>query len=196
MSTLPADVEVRTFAEVRVDLSTDRKIRGLAIVFNKPSVDLGGFVEIIEPEAIDRTFREGIDVRALVDHETAKVMGRLTAGTLMMKKTTKGLAIEIDPPDTSFSRDIMVSMDRGDVDGMSFAFRVMPEGVEWDDDTHPPTRTITDMRFSEVSIVTFPAYPQTDVQVAKRSLDAFRAEHRGAHSVDWWRKWHRTQLAR
>lgn len=186
-----SDIETRAFAEVRVNLAEDRKIRGVAIVFGKPSVDLGGFVEVIAPEAIDRTFREGIDVRALVDHDTAKIMGRLTAGTLAMKKTAKGLQIEIDPPNTSYARDIMESMDRGDVSGMSFAFRALDD--TWDEESTPPLRVVTDMRISEVSIVSLPAYPQTEV--ALRSLRQLEAQHAG-HSIDWLRKWHRTQLAR
>lgn len=188
------DLERRQHCQdIRVDLSQDHKIRGMAIVFNKPSLDLGGFVEVIAPEAIDRTFREGLDVRALVDHDSSKILGRLKAGTLAMTKTTRGLQVVIDPPHTTVANDIMESMDRGDVTGMSFAFRVLQD--TWNEASNPILRTVTDMRVSEVSIVTFPAYPATDVQVAQRSLQAFQAQ-RGGQSLDWWQRWHRTQLAR
>ncbi len=154
-----------------------QKLVGHAIVFNTLSEPLMFFREQIAPEAVDRTLNERIDMRALIDHETSKLMGRLTAGTLRVKKDQRGLLVEIDPPDTSYSRDALESVRRGDLTGMSFAFRIMPGGDQWDESTDPPTRTVTDMRVSEVSIVTFPAYSTTDVDVAQRSLNAFREQH-------------------
>lgn len=189
--------EIRTVGEVRVDLAEDRRIRGMAIIFNQRSVNLGGFVEIIAPEAVDRTLREAGDVRALIDHDTGKVMGRTKSGTLELKKDRTGLKVVIDPPNTSYAKDIMESLNRGDVSGMSFRFRVMPGGLEWevDEDTGVHVRTVTDMTFDEISIVPFPAYEQTDVTVAMRSMRAFQAErpHRSLKSVA---QWIRTQRAR
>ena len=152
-----------------------QKLVGHAIVFNTLSEQLMFFREQIAPEAVDRTLNERIDMRALIDHETSKLMGRLTAGTLRVKKDQRGLLVEIDPPDTTYSRDALESVRRGDLTGMSFAFRTLKD--QWDETTDPPTRTVLDMRVSEVSLVTFPAYPATDVDVAQRSLNAFREQH-------------------
>lgn len=177
-----SEVERRyALGEVRIDTDGDRKIRGLAIVFNSRSVDLGGFIEIIKPEAVDRTLREGLDVRALVDHDTSKILGRTRAGTLQLRKTRQGLEVLIDPPNTTAARDILESMERGDVTGMSFGFRTVSD--DWRMEDGEPLREVTDMIVSEVSIVTFPAYPATDVQVAQRSLGAFMQEH-GANRLD------------
>jgi len=78
---LSTDDEIRTYTECRV--SADGKhLTGHAIVFNSLSVDLGGFRELINHTAVDRTLTEGADVRALIDHETSKVLGRTRAGTL------------------------------------------------------------------------------------------------------------------
>ncbi len=169
--------ERRMSRESRVELASDRRLRGMAIVFNSRSQDLGGFREIIHPEAIDRTLREGIDVRALVDHDSAKIMGRLSAGTLLLRKTAKGLAIENEPPDTSYARDLAVSIDRRDVTGMSFGFRVEPGGAEFREEDGEIIRDVFDMRVHEVSFVTFPAYEATDARDAIRSLQEFQKSH-------------------
>jgi HK97 family phage prohead protease len=147
-------------------------LRGHAIVFNALSEPLLFFREKIAPEAVDRTFEEAIDVRALVDHDAAKILGRVSARTLTLKKDPQGLLVEIDPPDTSYARDVIESVRRRDLTGMSFAFRTLKD--LWDETTDPPERTVLDMRIREVSIVTWPAYPATDVQVAQRALEAFR----------------------
>lgn len=168
------NVERRAFLECRAEASDNgKKIRGYAIRFDAMSVDLGGFKELIDPAAVDRTISEGLDVRALVDHDSAKVIGRTRSGTLSLRKDSKGLRIEVEPDEEiSYARDIMRAVARGDVSGMSFAFRTLED--EWNYEGKTPIRTVTDMRISEVSIVTFPAYPQTDVQVAQRSLAAFQ----------------------
>lgn len=175
-SQIEAGLEVRTFTDVRVVLGDDRRLKGHAIVFNRRSVDLGGWYEIIAPQAVDRNLREALDVRALVDHDTSKVLGRTKSGTLIQQKDRKGLHIDVDPPNTSYARDLIEVVDRGDVSGMSFRFRVMPDGSSWDlDDAGVLVRTVTDIIYDEVSFVTFPAYEDTDVTVAKRSMEAFQA---------------------
>jgi uncharacterized protein len=149
-------------------------IRGTAIVFNERSHDLGGFVEVIRPEAMRRTFSEGIDLRAFFDHDPAKVLGRLSAGTLQVKESRYGLDIEIDPPTPTEPANLMQSIDRGDITGMSFGFRIMPEGEDWKREGGQIVRYVTDMRVFEVSVVSMPAYEPTHVEVALRTLHAFR----------------------
>ena len=168
-----------------------RKIRGHAIVFNSRSVNLGGFTEIIRPEAVERTLREALDVRALVDHNSEKIIGRTRAGTLQLRKDQRGLAIEIDPPNTTAANDIIENIRLGNVTGMSFAFRVLDE--EWREENGDPVRDILDMTISEVSIVTFPAYGATDVSVAMRSLQKF--QEAAGTSVNYLRMVHRNRLA-
>ena len=177
-----AEWEVRTVeaGELRVEArGMSPVIRGYAIVYNRPSELLGFFREQIAPEAMTRTLAEGLDLRALVDHDTAKPLGRLKAGSLRVETDAHGLRVEIDPPNTTYGHDILESIRRGDVTGMSFAFRTMPDGERWDESVTPPLRTVTDMQVREVSVVTFPAYPQTEV--ALRSLEAVRA-HSGKYA--------------
>jgi HK97 family phage prohead protease len=181
------DVERRAVADVSL---AGRQLQGYAVVFNTLSADLGGFREVIMPEAVDRTLREGLDVRALVDHDTAKVLGRTAAGTLRLAKDDHGLRAEIDPPDTTAGRDVVALVQRGDVTGMSFAFQVIrPGGERFERRDGQPVRIISDMAIQEVSIVTFPAYVATDAQVAQRALQAFERQRNG-RSIAWLRKWH------
>lgn len=190
---MAGEFERRFCSELRMDVSPDRKIRGTAIVFNSLSQDLGGFREIIKPEAVDRTIREGLDVRALVDHDTGKIIGRTRAGTLAIRKGRKGLEVEIDPPNTTYAKDLLESVERGDISGMSFGFRVLTD--DWRMEDGEAIREVTDMLVSEVSVVGFPAYTATDVTVAKRSLQQFQQEHAGSR-LAWLEKWHKTRLAR
>lgn len=189
------NLERRAFVECRAEASDNgRKIRGYAIRFSSLSQDLGGFREMIAPEAVDRTLSEGLDVRALVNHDTSLVIGRTRSGTLQLRKDSKGLAFVIEPDeDISYAKDIMRAVARGDVSGMSFGFRTLED--TWDYETEPWTRTVTDMRVSEISIVSFPAYTQTDVSVAQRSLNAARVALTG-RSVAFLKRVHRARLAR
>jgi len=167
--------EERSFpiAELRADSGEgeQRTIKGHAAVFNKKSEDLGGFVEKIAPGAFADTL--DADVRALFNHSPDYVLGRTKAGTLRMEEDKKGLAVEIDPPDTSFANDLMVSIERGDISQMSFGFRVLRE--EWDEKPKTPVRTLHEVELFDVSPVTFPAYTQT--KVAVRSADQVFAEY-------------------
>lgn len=174
--------ERRAYLECRAESADGKRITGHAIVFNSLSVDIGGFREIIAPEAVDRAITEGADVRALVDHDSGKVIGRTRAGTLDLRKDSRGLRITIEPDlEISYARDIMRAVARGDVSGMSFGFRAISD--EWDYDGTMPIRTVRDMAISEISVVAFPAYSETDVQArsvffntgeALRSLQAFK----------------------
>jgi HK97 family phage prohead protease len=190
---MTAELERRFTGNVRVDVDSSRKIKGYAIVFDVKSLDLGFFREIIKPEAVDRTLSEALDVRALVDHDTGKVIGRTRAGTLMLRKDKKGLRVEIDPADTSAGRDVLESVRRGDISGMSFAFRTLTD--EWRMEDGETIREVLDMTISEVSIVSFPAYQQTSVEVAHRSLLAFQQTQAGSR-LEWLRKVHKTRMAR
>lgn len=145
-----------------------RVIKGYAIVWNRPSERLGWFIEQIAPTAIERTFAEKVDLRALIDHDPSLIIGRQSAGTLRVAKDNHGLRVEIDPPNGPRGQDIVESVRRRDVNGMSFAFQ--PLDVTWNEKVDPPVRTVTDMLVREVSVVSFPAYPQTSAEM--RSKDA------------------------
>lgn len=156
-----------TVDELRVAADDKRTISGHAAVFNKDSEPMYGFVERVASGAFADSL--GVDdVRALFNHDPNIVLGRNKAGTLRLSEDKTGLAVEIDPPDTQAARDLMVSMTRGDVSQMSFGFTVLEDEWKFDRENDITYRTLTKVRLFDVSPVTFPAYPDTDVSV--RSL--------------------------
>lgn len=172
----------RRYFEVRA-AADEPKIEGYAIVFGERSVDLGGFYEIIAPDA---TIDLG-DVRALFNHDTNYVLGRLSAGTLELKRDEKGLRMSNTPPDTQWAKDLLASMRRGDINQQSFAFRVLPGGAKWSEMPDGTlTRTVTNFKVFDVSVVTTPAYEGTDAQVRSAAeILAERPQARGPEPLPW-----------
>ncbi len=119
---------------------------------------------------MNRTVTEGIDVRALWNHNTDLTLGRMSAGTLMARKDATGYLIRLVPP--SWAAPQIETVGRGDVTGQSFGFRALDD--EWNFDGKTPMRDVLDMRVSETSIVSFPAYPDTSVGV-QRDLALIRS---------------------
>lgn len=153
-------------------------LRGHAAVFDTLSEDLGGFREKIARGAFaDAVLND--DVRLLVNHQGLP-LARTKSKTLRLSEDARGLAIEaeLDPADPDVAC-LMPKLTRGDVNQMSFGFRVLPDGQDWEQDTDGTiVRTLKKLRLSDVSVVTFPAYASTDIAV--RSLDAWRAQRRPA----------------
>ena len=149
--------------ELREDPGADPAICGYAAKFDTLSENLGGFREQIRPGAFDTVLTN--DVRALFNHEPNLILGRTTAGTLTLSADSTGLSYRITPPDTQYARDLMKSMQRGDVSQSSFAFTV--DNDSWDeDDDGRLVRTINSVkRLYDISPVTYPAYPDTDAAV-------------------------------
>lgn len=135
-------------------------ITGYAAVFDTLSVQLWGFREKIAPGAFTSSL--GDDIRALWNHDTGIVMGRSKSGTLRLAEDATGLRIENDPPTAAAHQ--LESIERGDVDQMSFGFRTLEDS--WDEDEEGQLiRTLLKVKLYEVSFVTFPAYPATSVQL-------------------------------
>jgi len=143
---------------------------GHAAVFNVTSRNLGGYREIIKPGAFQRAINGSQDVVALFNHNENFPLGRSSAGTLTLREDEKGLAVSINPPDTTYARDLMVSMKRGDVRDMSFAFKPVTSKRTGDEIGAIIERHDVDL--FDVSPVVFPAYPQTDISVRSMLMDA------------------------
>jgi len=188
-------IEKRTIGgrELRAEGGVTPKFAGYAAVFNQLSEDLGGSLfelyEQIAPGAFAETIRRD-DIRALFNHDSNLVLGRKQASTLALREDGVGLFMEVTPPDTQWARDLAVTIARGDITQMSFAFTVLDEEFRYDREKDIVYRTLKKVRLYEVSPVTFPAYPQTSVGVREQGLaevfaraDLFRKEQKGLEAA-------------
>jgi uncharacterized protein len=135
---------------------------GHAAVFNSRSLIegwAGSFIEEAMPGSFRKTIQEA-DIRMLINHDANLVLARNRAGTLRLKEDKTGLLTDADMAPTSYARDMALSLERGDVSGMSIGFEVIKE--EWDWDQDPPLRQIHEYRLWDVSVVTYPAFTETD----------------------------------
>lgn len=160
--------------EFRVTGDTgSKKIEGYSARFNSESEDMG-FIETIAPGAFKNALAKS-DVRALFNHSPDYILGRAKAGTLSLAEDDVGLRMEVTPPDTQWARDLLTSIERGDITGQSFSFTLAKGGDAWSEQNGKLYRTITEFgELFDVGPVVFPAYKSTDVTVALRSMEEFR----------------------
>ncbi len=158
-----------------------RWIVGYAAKFGVNSLDLGDFVERIDPQAFGivaerRGRKKALETRALWNHDANYPLARYP-GTLRMNVDDIGLRYEFPVPDTTYGRDLAANIDAGIVRGSSFSFQIAPGGEAWSVEDGRSIRTVTKIdSLIDVGPVTFPAYPDADVSVAQRSFNAFRSQ--------------------
>lgn len=140
-------------------------IEGYAAVFNSKTRIGSCFDEVIEPGAFSRSLSENGDIRALFNHDWNNVLGRTKSGTLTLKEDEKGLNFNVELPNTSVARDLSESMARGDINQCSFGFFVTDE--EWDYSVEPALRMIKEVELFEISVVSIPAYEDTEASLVR-----------------------------
>ena len=148
--------------EVRVAEKGEPRFVGYAAVFNELSEEFFGFREKVLPGA----FADSIgtdDVRMLFNHDPNYVLARNKAGTLFLREDSHGLYFEATPPNTQWAKDLLESVKRGDISQNSFGFIVPDDGFEYN--SKEKVRNLKKAKLLDVSIVTYPAYPQTSVSV-------------------------------
>lgn len=197
-----ADREYRAFArlegcEVRAEADTVL-FTGYASVFNAPYDIAGLFTETVKPGAFARTLKErSRKVHFLVNHnEDMPALASVHAGTMRLSEDDHGLRVEADlDPKSPWAQTVISAVSRGDMDEMSFAFRVAPGGDTWDDEYR--NRELTEVILYEVSTVRAGANPATEgasiarndsttVEVDEQPTgDEGRSEDAATPSVDW-----------
>ena len=172
------------------DEDGEKIIEGHPAVYNRTTQIGNWFKEIIEPGAFDNA--DMTDVPLFVNHDMCKIplaRSRRNNGSSTMKLSTDSSGLNmratVDAENNTEAKQLYSSISRGDMDGMSFSFRVKDE--EWEDlDSDMPTRRIKSFtKIFEVSAVTWPAYEDTDIyaraqqdalESAKRTLEGARAK--------------------
>ncbi|ARK32137.1 Caudovirus prohead protease [Halalkalibacter krulwichiae] len=159
--------------ELREDEEGNRTLTGYAVKWEKKSHVLGFFRKFRE-QFKKGAFADSLskdDQRFLWSHDTSKVLGRTKNNTLRLSEDEIGLRFELDLPDTTLGDDTYKSIKRGDVDGVSFGFKMENQDIQEPDDDLM-LRTVTKARLFEVSAVAFPAYP--DSEVSARGYDPMK----------------------
>ena len=167
------------------DENGERRIEGYFNVFGDTYELWPGATESVDPHAFDGALQD--DIRALVTHDTRLVIGRTTAGTLTLRADEYGLwgSVLVNPEDQD-AMNLYARVQRGDVSQCSFGFDILDEETTFGEDGSVHW-TIKAVKLYEVSVCTFPAYRETEVQARKEEFDtlkkrraeAWRAERLG-----------------
>jgi len=145
--------------ETRIEADKEaRTITGYAAIYNSDSEDLGGFIERMAPSSFDGRLQD--DVRVLFNHDNNLVLGRTISGTATLEVDEKGLRYTCQLPDTTYAKDLIELMERGDVTQSSFAFTI--EDESWEERADGMLiRTVKKVgQLYDVSPVTYPAYTE------------------------------------
>lgn len=165
--------QVTTQIELRSDGESNEIIEGYALKFDKWSDDLGWFREKLASKSLEKT--DMSNVTALFNHNESQILGR-SGINLELDVDNIGLRFKVKPTDTSYSRDLMENIRQGVINQCSFAFTVSREqdSEEWRENLESGIyeRTIKNIdKLYDVSVVTTPAYPDTEAVVGARSKE-------------------------
>ena len=173
-------VEIRNKGTITRAEGDSRRVEGVAVVFESWSEDLGGFREKIARGALDGVIGRS-DVFALLDHDRRRgILGRCKRGdqvSLQLEVRDDGLHYAFEAPETALGNEVLSCLERGEIDGSSFAFTVLEDQWERVGDEYQRTITKIDELY-DVSPVYSPAYSQTTCDL--RGLETLKAEERAA----------------
>lgn len=160
--------EIRNFKIDAPENEQNHILTGMAIVFNQKAhiVDKNGsYYEVIRSGALDEA--DLSDCHLFYNHDLSTVPLARTPKTMTLTKSPAGLKVTAQLPKTAEADSVYTAVKRGDLSGMSFAFTVPKGGDTYDSKTN--TRTINKInKVYELSVVPFPAYPQTSVEARGR----------------------------
>lgn len=178
---IPQQFETREDGDARI-------IEGYFAVFNSVYQIAPGLSESIAPTAFDKTISG--DIRALINHDTTLVVGRTAANTLQLRIEARGLwgQIRINPNDQD-AMNAWARVQRGDVDGCSMGFEIIREDTEVREDGSIHW-TIEELKLYEVSICTFPAYEETNIQARTKEAAEITEKRKQEQLREWKTRMH------
>ncbi len=149
----------------------NRIISGRAVVFNSWSRDLGGFTELIRPEAITQELVENSDIVMCLNHDENQMLARCRSGqgTLHLELREDGLYFSFEAPDTPLGNEVLYNVRAGNYNECSFAFTIPSDGDIWYKGINGELKReiINIDGLYDCSIVTRAAYPATSVRFAE-----------------------------
>jgi len=163
--------------KTRAEPDGGKYIEGYFIVFNQKTELWYNMYEEIDPGALDKSLKDN-DIRCLFNHNSDLVLGRTGNKTLELKKDKNGLfgVVRINEDDAE-AMDVYARVSRGDINGCSFGFYPRSEEYEKQDDGTTLWRVL-EADTHEVSVCTFPAYPQTEISARQKDFDVSHGEIR------------------
>ena len=171
--------------ELRSHDDEENYIEGYALKFGTESEDLGGFIETIERDALKDT--DFSDVRALFNHNADHIIARSSADTLKLEVDDIGLKFRARIPNTTYGRDLLENLRNGNVNQCSFGFRLAEKGdhFKFDEARKIYKRTLKNIKeILDVSVVTYPAYKDSHVAPALRSIEKLKSEELRKHEAE------------
>jgi HK97 family phage prohead protease len=156
---LEADGELTVAPEAELRVASSGELEGYAVVFDKLSHPMGGFVERVARGAVELAS----DVVATFNHNLAQLLGRTGSGTLSVTVDEVGVRYQVKLPKTTAGADVRELVRRGDVFGSSFTFQTIEQA--WTKLKGTDLRTLLKIKVSELGPVSFPAYPDTTAAV-------------------------------
>ena len=171
--------------ELRSHDDEENYIEGYALKFGTESEDLGGFIETIERDALKDT--DFSDVRALFNHNADHIIARSSADTLKLEVDDIGLKFKARIPNTTYGRDLLENLRNGNVNQCSFGFRLAEKGdsFKFDEARKIYKRTLKNIKeILDVSVVTYPAYKDSNVAPALRSIEKLKSEELRKHEAE------------
>ena len=172
----------------------DLYIEGYFSVFNSEYQVWDDWTEVVRQGAFAETIRKD-DIRALINHDTTLVLGRNTAGTLELQEDGHGLfgRIKVNPNDQD-AMNVYARVQRGDVTQCSFGFDVLDNDTEVKDGVN--YTYLTRVKLWEVSVCTFPAYQETEVQARNAAAYEERKREAEKRQLEAWKEEMRSKIRR
>lgn len=152
--------------------ATGKTLTGYAAVFNSEA-NLGTFSEVIRPGAFAKSLATVSNVRALYHHDGNALLGTTKGGTLQLREDAHGLGFTLLLPETTHGKDLAILVDRGDIQGCSFGFRVPDGGDRWEDRNGQMVRELLNVELSEITLTADPAYQDTTVAIRSMPTKSF-----------------------
>ncbi len=165
---MPGIIERRYISQDETEIRLDKKetgdiLEGYAAVFDKWTQigdEKWGWREIVRDGAFKKTIQEA-DIRGLINHDENLLLARTKAGTLRLTEDKRGLHYDMDSGNQSYWTDLKESINRGDITGNSFTFKVVQE--KWNNERDK--RELLELKLRDVGPVTFPAYEGTSLKL-------------------------------